>query len=162
MRSKCSERWVLFCFDLLQYLVKLVPFGSIQLRHVLFPANICIIDYLLSLLMLMPQHSFLNLKFYMLSHKFCHSALTIGDSKIKPSIFEDSPSFLKHQSNINKRLLRTHQWINGRFINNQVKRFILIAHLPNIHDIISHLLHPLLFRTLPHLFNNDLWDIISY
>ena len=51
-------------------------------------------------------------------------------------------------------MIRAHQGINGRLVNNKVKTLILILHISHIHYIVSHLLHPLVLLTLPHLFNH--------
>ena len=104
-----------------------------------------------------------TIKKNMLSIKLNHPVLTIRNSQIISSLFQYPISFLYHLSHINQRIFRTHQSINRRFINHQIKIFITICHLPYIHHIISHLLHtPLLFTFLHLLYHHWRYIIIVY
>lgn len=103
-----------------------------------------------------------DLKLDMFPLKMCNPTCTIGHGKIIPPYFEYPECMLNHFGDIDNGMIGAHQRINGRFVNNQIKRLIWIGHLCDIHDIIGHSLHFILFLTLQHLLDHHLRNIIVH
>lgn len=109
-------------------------------------------------------HSFelflFNLKFVDFPEKMFYSRITIWHCEVVSTLCKHSIAFLDHLSHIHQGIVRTHKWVNCRFIDNEVKLPIFVLHFSHIHHVKNHLIVSLLLGCLWDLLDSYGWDVI--
>lgn len=72
---------------------------------------------------------------------------------------ENSIHLVDHHRHVHDRIIRAHERVNGGLIDGQIEALILVFQLPDIHNLIDHLIVSLLSLDLIHLRNNDSRDV---
>lgn len=87
------------------------------------------------------------------------SCTGVAQHKVDSVRPENSIHFVDHHRYVHDRVIRAHERINGGLIDGQIEALILVFQLPDIHNLIDHLIVSLLSLDLIHLRNNDSRDV---